>query len=126
MDALQLAILFHETYEHLAPSFGYETRTETRLFDPETPNGKLMVAVCNEILDRTSALKHTGHTAQEDFEHFLSYSGLWKKDQETKSILWKAYEAAWSPQNNGVQPTADHAEKSAIDKPLGNFIGRGG
>ena len=103
MDARQLALLFHETYERLAPSFGYETRTETKMFDDASPNGKLMIAVCDEILDRTSNLKHTGHTAQEDFEHFLSYSGLWREHQDTKNLLWKAYEAAWSPQNNGVQ-----------------------
>lgn len=49
MNALELAIKFHETYERLAPSFGYETRTETRTFDPESKNGKLMVAVCGEM-----------------------------------------------------------------------------
>lgn len=52
-DALNLAIEFHETYERLAPSFGYETRKETRAFDPSTPNGRLMVAVCGELLRRT-------------------------------------------------------------------------
>lgn len=45
----QLARRFHETYERLAPSFGYETRTETRQFDSTTPNGKLMIAVCSEL-----------------------------------------------------------------------------
>lgn len=39
----------HEIYERLAPDFGYETREETRDFDPNTPNGKLMMAVCAEI-----------------------------------------------------------------------------
>ena len=44
-----LARRFHEIYERLAPSFGYETRKETREFDPTTPNGRLMIAVCSEI-----------------------------------------------------------------------------
>lgn len=48
--ALALAMQFHETYERLAPDFGYETRTETKAFDPDSPNGRLMVAVCSEIL----------------------------------------------------------------------------
>jgi hypothetical protein len=50
-EALVLANQFHTIYERLAPSFGYETRTETRLFSPSTPNGKLMVAVCAEIIE---------------------------------------------------------------------------
>lgn len=44
------ALKFHDAYERLAPNFGYETRTETRTFDPETPNGRLMIAVCAEII----------------------------------------------------------------------------
>ena len=50
MDNLQLAVLFHETYERLAPSFGYETREDTKEFDKDSKNGKLMVADCGEIL----------------------------------------------------------------------------
>lgn len=53
--ALTLALCFHEAYERLAPSFGYETRTETREFDPESKNGKLMVAVCAELLNTSPA-----------------------------------------------------------------------
>jgi hypothetical protein len=48
-EALRLAQRFHEAYERLAPAFGYETRTETREFDPESANGQLMVAVCSEV-----------------------------------------------------------------------------
>jgi hypothetical protein len=55
MTDLELAILFHETYERLAPSFGYETRTDTRVFDLESKNGKLMVAVCGELLATVAA-----------------------------------------------------------------------
>lgn len=46
MQAEQMARRFHETYERLAPQFGYTTRTDTRAFDPESANGKLMIAVC--------------------------------------------------------------------------------
>ena len=46
LDDVTLARLFHKTYELLAPTFGYETRPETREFDPESPNGRLMIAVC--------------------------------------------------------------------------------
>lgn len=48
-DPLALAVLFHHTYEKLAPGTGYVTRQETRIFDPESANGKLMIAVCAEI-----------------------------------------------------------------------------
>jgi hypothetical protein len=48
-EAEAVARLFHDTYERLAPSFGYETRADTKQFDPTTPNGKLMIAVCGEV-----------------------------------------------------------------------------
>jgi hypothetical protein len=48
---LELAMKFHEVYERLAPSFGYETRTETQVFNPKSTNGRLMVAVCAELLE---------------------------------------------------------------------------
>lgn len=51
-SALELAMRFHEAYERLAPRFGYETRAETREFDPQTPNGRLMLAVCREIIEQ--------------------------------------------------------------------------
>jgi|APGre2960657404_1045060.scaffolds.fasta_scaffold234457_1 hypothetical protein len=53
-SALDLAIRFHETYERLAPQFGYETRIDTRAFDPTSKNGKLMVSVCAEILQHNA------------------------------------------------------------------------
>ena len=45
----KLARKFHEVYERLAPSHGYETREETRCFDPKSPNGRLMIRVCGEV-----------------------------------------------------------------------------
>ncbi len=51
VNGLEIAKMFHDTYERLAPSFGYETRKDTKDFDPESPNGKLMTAVCQEVGD---------------------------------------------------------------------------
>ena len=45
-----LAVMFHDTYERLAPKYGYETREETREFDEHSNNGKLMIATCDEII----------------------------------------------------------------------------
>lgn len=69
LNAEQLANLFHETYESLAPSYGYETRPETKVFNPESPNGKLMIAVCTEVLKALTAtepkpLDDSGVTAE--------------------------------------------------------------
>ena len=50
MNALELATLFHDTYEQLAPVFGYETKEETKVFNQGSSNGKLMIATCEYIL----------------------------------------------------------------------------
>ncbi len=48
----ELAKLFHETYERLAPDFGYETRKESRKKWSDVPvkNRNLMIAVAAHIL----------------------------------------------------------------------------
>jgi Lar family restriction alleviation protein len=56
-EPVAMAMLFHRIYERLAPEFGYETRVETRTFDPDSPNGKLMIAVCREIYAALAALE---------------------------------------------------------------------
>lgn len=47
----QLAQLFHEQYEFLAPSFGYSTREESRKPWADVPpaNKALMIAVCGKV-----------------------------------------------------------------------------
>lgn len=47
----QLARLFHETYERLAPSFGYETRKDSAVPWEQVPerNKRLMIAVADYI-----------------------------------------------------------------------------
>lgn len=51
-EAIKWAILFHNKYEELAPSFGYETRADTKAFDLKSKNGKLMTEVCGAIIDK--------------------------------------------------------------------------
>jgi hypothetical protein len=50
----KLAQRFHETYELLAPSFGYKTREESAKpwVDVPEQNKQLMIAVCKEILSK--------------------------------------------------------------------------
>lgn len=52
MNATDLARKFHETYEQLAPDFGYETRKDSAVPWENVPerNRNLMVAVCESIL----------------------------------------------------------------------------
>lgn len=52
LDAPAIAQSFHETYERLAPSFGYTTRPESRVPWQQVPeqNRKLMVAVVDEVV----------------------------------------------------------------------------
>lgn len=48
--AVDLARKFHDNYERLAPQFGYETRLDTKQFDPLSPNGMLMTAVVAQVM----------------------------------------------------------------------------
>jgi hypothetical protein len=52
MTAEELARLFHETYERLAPQYDYETRPESATPWDEVPehNRKLMIATAAEVL----------------------------------------------------------------------------
>lgn len=52
--AAELARFFHETYEELAPSYGYETRKESAVSWENVPekNKKLMTAVCRLVIQR--------------------------------------------------------------------------
>jgi len=52
MNREQLAQLFHETYEQLAPDYGYETRKESAVPWTEVPepNKRLMCAVAGKVL----------------------------------------------------------------------------
>lgn len=55
--AEEMAELFHETYEKLAPDFDYETREGTKKpwadIPDDDPNKRLMIAVCQEMFGVT-------------------------------------------------------------------------
>lgn len=52
MDPEQLARRFHQTYESLAPSFGYQTRPDSAVGWSQVPfkNRALMIAVAVSVL----------------------------------------------------------------------------
>lgn len=52
-EAEDVAKLFHETYERLAPAFGYKTRKDTAVKWDELParNKNLMIATCRTVLN---------------------------------------------------------------------------
>jgi hypothetical protein len=54
MTAEELAQLFHETYEKLAPDYGYTTRASSAVpwSDVPEPNKSLMIAVSDKVLER--------------------------------------------------------------------------
>ncbi len=70
MSAESLARLFHETYERLAPSFGYRTREASAVPWEDVPadNKALMIAVAGEVLAKLAA---DGLTALWDDEHYM-------------------------------------------------------
>lgn len=61
-NAEKVAKAFHETYERLAPAFGYKTRSETALSwsDIPLPYKDLMVAVAKELIDSGLLLPGSG------------------------------------------------------------------
>ena len=49
-EILEITKKFHDTYEKLASEYTYETREDTKAFDINSNNGKLMYATVNEIV----------------------------------------------------------------------------
>ena len=68
----QWARRFHETYERLAPQFGYETRADTKAFDPDSANGRLMIATCRALLREAPAGWRPIESAPKDGRLILS------------------------------------------------------
>jgi len=63
LDPSVYAQRFHEAYERLAPTFGYETRPESAVPWDEVPeeNRQLMIAVCAVVLADLTAERERAH-----------------------------------------------------------------
>ena len=91
MTALELARFFHDTYERLAPDFGYEARQDTREFSPSSKNGQLMVAVCSEVLTRLGAW-----SAAVQPEAVLAFCGPFPEQSEDERTLRRLLALAYA------------------------------
>jgi hypothetical protein len=107
MDALELAILFHVIYERKSAEFDYITRTETRIFDPESKNGKLMISTCEEVLECLKENKE-GEKCLVTFDDgktvILDKDAVVEYQKNYKEVIFKSIEPypAYSKKENGV------------------------
>ena len=97
-----LARRFHDVYERLAPEYGYTTRTDTREFDPQSNNGRLMIAVCGEVageqqaeIERLRARVAELEAERDEYKEALyaagvKYATLRDKLTNCQRLLWEA------------------------------------
>ena len=73
-EILEITKKFHDTYEKLASEYTYKTRENTKVFDINSNNGKLMYATVNEIvspiLEENKKLKEQLLVTQDNEETF--------------------------------------------------------
>ena len=100
MESIELAALFHSLYEKYAPEYGYITKKETRDFKAHTPNGKLMIRVCQEILtnlaekdNEIAALEKTATEQDDCILHFQMRVAALKAEVERLRTELTAYKA---------------------------------
>jgi len=98
----QVARLFHDTYEKMAPSFGYETRSDTKEFNPQSPNGQLMIAVCKVVSDALTAENAELWKRVEALEGSLKsmrrYSAVQGRLDDGEELAGLAYDGSiWGP-----------------------------
>lgn len=88
----EIAELFHDTYETLAPAYGYETREDTKQFDPQSKNGKLMTAVVKSVIEHNFLPKAHIKAVVEQRKRKFTSSGA-----GPESIPYEEYEdCAWN------------------------------
>lgn len=69
LEAEEIAQQFHETYERLAPAFGYETREASAVPWEQVParNKRLMIEVVANLLDQGVIVSAADHDAAKQF-----------------------------------------------------------
>ena len=74
-EILEITKKFHDTYEKLASEYTYETREDTKVFDINSNNGKLMYATVNGYKYKNGKDKTDNYTItfkiDADIEPFL-------------------------------------------------------
>ena len=95
----RLARQFHDIYERLAPQFGYVTREETQHFEPTTPNGRLMIAVTDEIERATIPLDLAALTYTDTVPTDLGWYAVQEKlgKRQTTIVKLHRFAAGYAP-----------------------------
>lgn len=95
-EILEITKKFHDTYEKLASEYTYETREDTKVFDINSNNGKLMYATVNEIvspiLKENKILKENAENNDKVVDKVNWENQLLKKENEQLKIQISARE----------------------------------
>ena len=98
-EILKITKKFHDTYEKLSKEYDYETRKETKVFNINSNNGKLMYATVNEmvnpILKENEQLKDNWSKLKEWLNNFHKLSEF-----EQRKIVNKMQEIEKESDNN--------------------------
>ena len=91
-EILEITKEFHDTYEKLASEYTYETREDTKVFDINSNNGKLMYATVNEIvspiLKENKILRENAENNDKVVDKVNWESMLLKKENEQLKDNW--------------------------------------
>lgn len=124
MDVEQRAREFHEAYERLAPQFGYETRPDTREFDPDSPNGRLMMAVIaaltppegHVVVTRNEAGQAVAVTRHDDEGRVLSVIADFEHHPSVPVATLASLADRWASDRNYTGSPVDDI-RALIDEP---------
>ena len=94
-EILEITKKFHDMYEKLASEYTYETREDTKVFDINSNNGKLMYATVNKIvspiLKENEQLKDNWNKLKEIIKKEQDYY-MYRKDNRYRGFLYKLSE----------------------------------